>query len=185
MRRKIFRWGFLAATLLTALFADGADFQNTGRLNLGIAKEDAAAVFRVDDRSLTPAMEMYLNAVKEKIRQGGAREWPADGAGSAMPGEVVIQITLQMNGYIKDLRTVAMPGAATDGRDAAGESVIAFLKGLQPFPSFSPGMFEGCELITFATTVGAARGAGRHGVKPGAGAQGNNQRLELRTRIPF
>ena len=150
-----------------------------------MSKQDSAPAFYVDDNTVTPAMGMYLDSVKEKIKQSGMRGWPKDRSGREMLGEVVVQITLQKNGYIKDIRAVPIPGYSDDSNDALSESVILLVKGVQPFPPFSPSMFSGYELVTFDTTVSSAQGARPQTAKPRAGAQGNNQRLEMRTRIPF
>src|SRR5271157_5185748 len=79
---------------------NSADLPNAGTLDLGISKQDAVPVFYVDNNAVTPAMGMYLNAVRGKIQQSGMRDWPRDRSGKKMPGEVVVQITLQKDGYI-------------------------------------------------------------------------------------
>ena len=176
----------LAALVLPVTPANSADVPGAGSLDLGVSKQNTGPVFYVDRNTVTPAMEMYLNAVREKIQQTGARHWPADGAGRKIPGEVVVQITLQKNGYIKELQTVAVAGqSAANGNNALSDSVALLVRSAQPFPPFPPNAFAGYELIAFGTTVGSAQGAGHQTVNPRVDAHGQRERMELRTRIPF
>ena len=163
-----------------------ADTPGAGALDLRSAKPDAEPVFYVDRNTVTPAMEMYLNAVRDKIRKSGARDWPEDVSGRKMPGEVVVQITLQKNGYIKELQTAEVAGGAAANDDhALSASVAQQVRNAQPYLPFPPKTFAGYELIAFGVTVGATHGAGYQTGKPRVEAQGVRERMELRTRIPF
>ena len=98
-----------------------------------------------------------------------------------MPGEVVVRITLRKDGYIDDIQTSAIP----ESNDGLSDAVRRLVKSAEPFPPFSPSLFGGYELLAFGTTVGSAVDAGHPAGKPRVDAEGNNRRLEMRTRIPF
>jgi hypothetical protein len=184
--RRRFLFACLAAIVLPVTPADCADAPGAGSLDLRIPKQDGDPVFHVDQNTLTPAMEIYLNAVREKIRQSGARDWPEDVSGRKMPGEVVVQITLQKNGYIKELQTSTVAGGSSaDDDNALSASVAQQVRRAQPFAPFAPRNFAGYELIAFGMTVGSAPGAAHQTDKPRVDAQGIRERMELRTRIPF
>jgi TonB family protein len=178
--RSIYR-AILAVVVLPVALANGADVPDPGTLGLRIARQDSGPVFYVDDNTITPAMGMYLDAVKEKVRQCAMRDWPKDRSGRRAPGEVVVRITLRKDGYIRDIQA----DSVSDGNDALGESVAQLVEGAQPFPPFPAGLLAGYEFIAFGTTIGSSQGTGHQTGKPRLDAQGNNQRLELRSRIPF
>ncbi len=172
---------FLLMLLWVGFPPRAADLPNSGTLNLRIPQQKTSPVFSVDVNTITPAMDAYLNAVREKIQQTGMKDWPKDVSGRRISGEVVVRMTLRKDGLIEDIQTTPLD----QGDDALSESVRRLVKSAEPFLPFSPSLFEGCELISFNTTVGDARSAGRSAGKPAVGAEGNNRRLEMRTRIPF
>ena len=177
----------LAVFALAAQSVNGADLPNGGSLNLNISTQEANPVFYVARNTITPAMRMYLDAVTEKIQQNGTKDWPKDVSGKPIPGVVVVRITLRKDGFMEDIQTNSISGRSTaDNNDALSESVTRLVKGAQPFPPFPPSLFGGYELIAFGTTVGFSQSAEHKTTgEPHFGAQGNNQRFELRSRIPF
>jgi TonB family protein len=168
----------LAAFALTVPAVNGAELSNGESPK---PKQESAPIFFVDKHTITPPMAMYLDAVRKKVQQNSSREWPLDTRGNKMPGAVVVRITLRKDGYIEQIQTEAV----AERNDALSESVAQMVRGAQPFPPFPPSLFEGNELIAFGTTVGDSQGSGQKGGEPHFGAAGNNQRLELRTRVPF
>lgn len=134
---------------------------------LAAADSDAESVFYVDRNTLTPVMEKYLDAVREKIRQRGSRDWPEDIDGTKIPGEVVVQIVLKKNGYIKDLH-VSVAGEGAAGRDtgALKAAVEVRVRNAQPFAPFPPRTFNDYEFVSLGTTVTAPQLAGVETGKP-------------------